>query len=108
MKVFYSHLLVNYGELTATVENLSISRTEKTKAIDLINQTIHHAVVDAILENVDKKHHERILTRIKTTPGDPGILDLINRLIGDEIELILRRRITAIHLDLMEDLLGGG
>lgn len=108
MKVFYSHLLVNYGELAATMERLSISRPEKLKATELINQTIHHGVVDAILEHVDDRHHERILTRIKAAPDDPGILDLVNQLAEDDIELILKRRIAAMHLDLMEDLLGGG
>lgn len=108
MKVFYSHLLVSYGELAATVEGLAISRPEKSKAIELINQTIHHGVVDAILEHVDGRHHNRILTRIKAAPDDPGILDLVSQLTMDDIEMVLKKRIAAMHLDLMEDLLGGG
>ena len=108
MKVFYSHLLVNYGKLMATVESLGISQAEKSEAMKLINQTIHHGVVDAILECVDGRHHERILGRIKLAPDDPGILDLVNQLATDDIEAVLRKRITAMHLDLMEDLLGGG
>lgn len=108
MKVFYSHLLVNYGELAATVESLEISRPEKSKALELINQTIHHGVVDAILEYIDERHHGRILTRIAAAPDDPGILDLVNQLATDDIEMVLRKRIAAMHLDLMEDLLGGG
>ncbi len=108
MKVFYSHLLVNYGELVTTVESLEVSRPEKLKAIELINQTIYHEVVDVILENIDERHHERILTRIMAAPEDPGILDLVNQLTADDIEVILKKKITAIHMDLMEDLLGRG
>lgn len=108
MKVFYSHLLVNYGELAATVEKLTISQAEKSTALEVINQTIHHGVVDAILEHIDGRHHSRILTRITAAPDDPGILDLVNQLATDEIEIILKKRIAAMHLDLMEDLLGGG
>lgn len=108
MKVFYSHLLVNYGELAATVEKLTISQAEKSKAIEIINQTIHHEVVEAILSHLDERHHSWILTRIAAAPDDPGILDLVNQLATDDIEMVLRKRIAAMHLDLMEDLLGGG
>lgn len=108
MKVFYSHLLVNYGELAATVEKLTISQAEKSRALEIINQTIHHEVVEAILSHVDERHHSRILTRIAAAPDDPGILDLVSQLIADDIEVILKKRIAAMYLDLMEDLLGGG
>lgn len=108
MRVFYSHLLVNYGELMAAVESLEISRSEKSKAVELIDQIIHHAVVDVILEYVDERHHHWILTRIKAAPEDPGILDLVSQLVEDDIELILKRRIMTIQLSLMEDLLGRG
>lgn len=108
MKVFYSHLLVKYGELTATVESLEISRSEKSKALELINQTIHHEVIGAILDHIDERHHRKILTRIAAAPDDPTVLDLVNRLAADDIETALRKRIAAMHLDLMEDLLGGG
>ena len=104
MTLFYTHLLTDHQQLLETLEQLTLNRQEKSQALSLINQTIHHVVIDTILENLDDRHHQRIIARIQIAPDDRSIIDLINTLINQDIEQLLRRRLTAIYLDLLEDL----
>lgn len=105
MKFFYSHLLHHYQELLDTIENLAISKSEKTEAKSLIDKTIHCAVVDLLLEHLHRNHHRRILIRINEAPDDPSIIELVNHLIGKDIEIIMLEHLTRLQLDILEDLL---
>lgn len=107
MKLFYSHLLTNYHQLLDLINQLPVSRQEKTEALDLVNKTIHYLVVDVILENTDERYHQRIIGRIQALPDDRGILDLVNSLTEMDIEHVLRQRLTGLEMELLEDLMGG-
>ena len=105
MKFFYSHLLHHYPELLDTIENLTLSKSEKTEAKFLIDKTIHCAVVDLLLEHLHHDHHQRILIRINEPPDDPSIIQLVNHLAGKDIEIIILEHLTRLQLNILEDLL---
>lgn len=105
MKFFYSHLLHHYQELLNAVENLAISKSEKSEAKYLIDRTIHCTVIDLFLEHLHRDHHQRILIRINETPDDLSIIELVNHLTGKDIEIIMSERLTRLQLDILEDLL---
>lgn len=104
-KFFYSFLLGSYQqEVLDLIDRLPVGRQEKKEALGLVNRTIHLVVVETILEVTDECYHERVVTRIQQLPDDRSILDLVGSLTGLDIEQLLRQRLAALQLDLLEDL----
>ncbi len=75
-KIFYDHLVV-HEEITAELDKYNIRVEEKEELIQLVDQTLHHHVLDVILTHLPKEKHEEFLTKFHKAPHDESLLDYI-------------------------------
>lgn len=104
MTLFYSHLLSDLKKIEEAIGRLPISKKEKLEASVLVQETIHHTVIDIILEHLEEIHHERVLFEMYRAPHNRAILDVVKNLSGKDIELVLGTRLQELQIELLTDL----
>lgn len=90
-KVFYDHL-VEIDEITALVDR---------DLTEIIDNTMHHHILDEILTHLPVEHHKDFLERLAHAPGDPGILISIQELTVIDIEDAIRKRAKSVKKELL-------
>lgn len=93
-KLFYDHL-VEIDELTALVDQ---------ELVDLIDNTMHHHILDEILTHLPVEHHKDFLERLAHAPGDRGLLIFIQELTVIDIEKAIKKRAGAVKKELLKDI----
>ena len=83
--IFYDHL-VNRHELTAEIDNYELEAEDRQELLDLIDETLHHHILNVILNHLPKDHHVEFMILLKTAPHDPQILEFIKPKITIDIE----------------------
>ena len=86
-KVFYDHL-VGIENITALVDQ---------DMADLIDNTMHHHILDEILTHLPVEHHKTFLERLAHAPHDPGILIFIQEVTVIDIEKAIKKRALERH-----------
>ncbi|KKR86418.1 MAG: hypothetical protein UU34_C0015G0013 [Candidatus Curtissbacteria bacterium GW2011_GWA1_41_11] len=93
-KVFYDHL-VGIENITALVDQ---------DMADLIDNTMHHHILDEILTHLPVEHHKTFLERLAHAPHDPGILIFIQEVTVIDIEKAIKNRAKSVKKELLRDI----
>ena len=101
-KIFYDHLVYR-EEIIAELDKHRISIEEREELVQLVDETIHHHVLDAILSNLPKEKHEDFLVRFHNTPFDDRLLDYLKKEIKD-IEKIIQQEAKKIKVELLAEI----
>ncbi len=72
-KIFYDHL-VAIEEVIAVIDQKKIDPQSRQKLIALVDETLHHHILDTILSSLPGELHERFLTHFHRAPHDPHLL----------------------------------
>ncbi len=83
MKLFYDHLIISIGPVYAEIEKLKVKNAQKKQLRQIVDETIHHTVLDTILNRLDKKHHKKFLRRFHASPHDQKTLEYLQDKIED-------------------------
>lgn len=83
MKLFYDHLIIHLGPVFAEIEKLKVKDIEKKRLRAIVDDTIHHTVLDTILKKLDKKHHKNFLCRFRDCPHDQKTLEYLQEKVED-------------------------
>ena len=76
MKIFYDEI-IQIGELMTHIQHLEIETEEKEELAQMVDETIHHEVMSAILTHLPEEHHEEFLERFQAKPHDPSLLQYL-------------------------------
>lgn len=93
-KIFYDHLTIT-EEVTVELDHYQIDKEEKEEIIQLIDENIHHRVLDVILQKLPKEKHEEFLRQFTLSPEDNKLLDYLRQEIADIEELIIAEANTV-------------
>lgn len=97
-KIFYDHLLA-IDELVVELDSLdAINRQE---VISLMDETLHHHVLDTILTHLPQEHHTAFLERFHKAPHDPELLVFLKQYIVVDIENEIRKKAQKVKKDLL-------
>ena len=99
-KVFYDHLIF-IEEITSELD--SADPEEREELVDLIDQTLHHHVLDLILTHLPQEQHQDFVTRLHTAPHDVTIIDYLKIHIPD-IESKITTHAAKIKKHLLSDI----
>jgi len=72
-KMFYSHL-VDLSDLVVKLECLKLDEQEREEIVDLIEDILHHRILDSLLDVIPPEHHEGFLERMIEDPTDPQLI----------------------------------
>lgn len=86
-KIFYDHLTIR-EEVTLELDKYQISSVEKEEIIQLVDENIHHRVLDVIFTHLPKDKHEIFLKKFHHAPHDSQLLDFLKTEVSNIEELI--------------------
>ena len=90
-KIFYDHL-VGIDEITVLVDSdLAL----------VIDNTMHHHILDEILTHLPVEHHKSFLEKLSHAPHDPGLLIFIQEVTVIDIEKAIKNRAKAVKKELL-------
>lgn len=102
-KLFYDHLLV-IEEVVAVLDKHTITKDEKEKFVALIDETLHHHILDEILTHLPHAHHEEFLQKLVSHPYDPGIMKYLKEKTAVDIEIVIVKRANAVKKTLIKEI----
>ena len=84
-QLFYDHLIV-IEEVIAVLNEHNLTKEERAELLRLIDQTLHHEILDTIFTHLPKEHHETFLTRFHIAPHDAKLLEFLQEATSVDIE----------------------
>lgn len=100
-KHFFSHL-VEVDDLHSELENLELSDEEKIHILKLIDESIHHTILDAILSELSDEDKKEFLSHLDSENHDQ-IWEFVNGKI-DNIEDKIKQAASDIKKELHTDI----
>ena len=102
-KLFYDHLIV-LEEVEAEIKKNAETPEEKEELWGLVDEIIHHRVMEKVLDKLPRVHHEDFLTRFHQAPHDDGLMGYLTQKIGENVEELIRQEIGELAYELLQDL----
>jgi len=102
-KVFFDHLVIR-EEITAELDLHAIDPEEREELIQLVDEILHHHVLNVILNHLPKEHHLDFAKRLHEAPHDPGILEYVKTKVTIDIEDELKKHAAKIKKDILADI----
>jgi len=104
-KLFFDKLIV-LEKVEVRINEIAESREEKEELWHIIDDMVHHRVMDVILEKLPIKYHDKFLRKYKKAPYDENIFKFLSAKVEDNIEEIIKAEIGTLAFDILEDLKG--
>ncbi|MBI4028776.1 MAG: hypothetical protein HY376_00185 [Candidatus Blackburnbacteria bacterium] len=105
-KIFYDHLII-LEEVEIELGKLDLDRDERRELEELIEETLHHRVLDRVLSELPRVHHEEFLQRFSKTPHDPYLIEYINERIEKSVGEHIQDEIEKMKKEIMADIQEG-
>ena len=102
-KLFFDHLVV-LEEVDSEIKKIAETKEEREELWGLIDESVHHRVLDAILDKLPHSHHEEFLEKFHKSPHDETLMDYLKEKIGENIEEILKAEIGDLAFGILSDL----
>ncbi len=99
--IFYDHLII-IEEVIAVLDEQGLSRKERTEILNLIDETLHHHILDEILNLLPKTHHAEFLIMFHKRPDDPTLLTFLREHTQTDIDKAIMKRAGETKKDLIE------
>ncbi len=99
-KNFFSHLITT-EDLESELENLKMTNDEKIHVMKLIDESIHHTILDAILSELSEQDKKEFLKHLDSEDHDL-IWEFVNGKI-DNIEDKIKKAADEIKEELHQD-----
>lgn len=87
-KIFYDHL-TKIEEVSVELGKYQLTTVEREEIITIIDEHVHHRILDVILEHLPKEKHEVFLHKLHDGPQRPELLDYLKEDISDIEKLIM-------------------
>lgn len=101
--VYYDSLL-DLEPVEQAINSLATTATEKHKLWHIVDEMVHHSVLDCVLDNLDEAHHQEYLSLFATAPQDEHILAYLGEHIEQDISQLIRDRIARLVTEILADL----
>ena len=100
-KLFYDHLII-LEEVEAEIKKTAQTPEEKEELWALVDEMVHHRVMERVLDKLPKVHHEAFLTRFHEAPHDDNLTAFLTQKTGQNIEELIRREIGELAYELLD------
>ena len=98
-RLFYDHL-IDLEKIHEKLDGYELTNTEKADLLQLIDETIHHEVMNVILTHMPKEHHEDFLDRFSQAPHQKKHITYI----AQTANINIQDAVETIVISVMEDL----
>lgn len=101
MRHFYSHI-IQIDSLFTELEELNLSAAEKHHLGELIDSTLHHKILDALLSELKDEDKETFLRLVSTSKHDTIMQHLSEKV--DDIEEKIKKAAEEIKVEMQKDI----
>jgi hypothetical protein len=101
MKKFYTHL-VEIESIIVELDKLDLSPDEKRHLASLMDENLHHTILEAILSELDEEHKRLFVEHLRQNDHDK-IWEFLNEKV-DSIEEKIKRASEGLKKELLEDI----
>lgn len=105
-KLFYDHLIV-IEEIVAVLDEHKLKARDRAKILELMDATLQHEILDAILTYLPREKHEEFLEKFHRTPHDAGLVQYLKDNSAVNIELAILDRANKTKRKLLKELTKG-
>ncbi len=93
--LFYSHL-INLKDLIRQLQSFGLRPEEHDEIIEIVEDTLHHRILIAILDILPEEHHEVFIARFTKTPHDRELLKFLreNAVSDPEVKIMSEAEIA--------------
>lgn len=102
-KLYYDHLIA-YEEIELEISKISQSREEKEELWQIVDEMIHHKVLDLVLSKLPKDKHQEFMEKFVAAPHDEGLFDYLNDKIGDDVEKLIKTELDKLAKDILKEI----
>ena len=102
-KVFYDHLIV-FEEVDVLIKSSSSSREEKEELWSIVDEMVHHSVMNIILDSLPRKYHSEFLEKFTVRPFDDGLILYLNMRTNKDVEKEIKEKVKEIEASIIKDL----
>ena len=104
-KLYYDHLII-FEEVDVELGKLDLEHEEKEELHHLIEEMVHHRVMDRVLQVLPRQHHENFMHEFKKRPHDTALIHYINERIDESVERHIQEEMEKLKEEILEDLKG--
>ncbi|OGY07178.1 MAG: hypothetical protein A3D24_03710 [Candidatus Blackburnbacteria bacterium RIFCSPHIGHO2_02_FULL_39_13] len=102
-KVFYDKYLV-FEEIEIELGKLNLEKEERQEIEVLIDEMIHHRMMDKILSHLPREHHEEFLDKFHKIPYDESLLQYLDERIETSVEQHIKDEMQKLKKEILEDI----
>ena len=102
-KLFFDHLVIR-EEITAHLDTFVMDQEEKEEIIRIIDENLHHHVLNVILNHLPKEHHATFMELVIKTPHDPSVLDFVKSKVEVDIEEEIKNIAARIKKEILSEI----
>lgn len=102
-KVFYDSLVIR-EEVTLELDNYSLSVEERNDLLKIIDETLHHHILNLVLSHLPKDKHQEFISLLHANPGDPKLVKYLKTHAGDNIETDIRTHAAKIKKEILNEI----
>lgn len=102
-RLFYDHLII-LEEVEIELDKLELEREEREEVDQLIEEIVHHRILDRILRHLPKEHHEEFLNRLHKAPYDAQLLEYINERVEESVEEHVKDEMEKLKKEILKDI----
>ncbi|MBI3559170.1 hypothetical protein HY085_02130 [Candidatus Gottesmanbacteria bacterium] len=97
-KIFYDHLVLR-EEITVELDKYAVTTEEKEELVQLMDETLHHQILNTILTHLPKDQHQEFLEKFHQAPHDASLLEYIK-----DFEQEIIKEAQKIKRDLLSEI----
>lgn len=97
--VFFQYL-IPINESLGLIERTVLEDNEKEKLHNIIHSMYEHRIVDVILANIDKEHHDLFIQMLATDPYNLQIMTFLKSK-NSEIDSLIQDAGKSLHQEIM-------
>lgn len=101
-KLFFDDL-INLKAIDDHIKKIAKSPDEKLEMWDLVDQIVHHKIMDTVLENLPTHHHEEFLDIYHQNPhNEILVFEYLHKKTGEDYKKIIKDRVKQLEIELKE------
>ena len=101
-KLYYDHLVI-LEEVEAEINKTARTLEEKEELWKIIDEILHHRVMEKVLDKLPRAHHEELLDKFHRAPHDESLIDYLTQMIGENVEELIRQEIGELAYELLQE-----
>lgn len=102
-KLFFDKF-IEFEEIEIELKGAGLPLEEKREIERLIDEMVHHRVLDRLLTHLPREHHEEFLKKFHQAPFDESLIAYLDEKIEDSVEKHIKDEMAKVKEEILEDI----